>query len=64
MIIIDFFTRNYSTLQNLLKKTLWSSLIVIFNKISKPDIDMYFDYIVKILVREVEGKDNKLISIR
>ena len=55
MIVIDNLCKNYNIgLSNLNKKTIWETLTVLFLKVEKYDVDMYLDYIIDILIKELD----------
>ena len=55
MIVIDNLCKNYNVgLSNLNKKTIWESLTVLFLKVEKFDVEMYLDYIIDILIKELD----------
>ena len=61
MIVIDFLCKNYRIgLSNLNKKTIWEALSVLIIQINKCDVEMYLDYIVDILLDELENNLNSL----
>ena len=55
MIVIDNLCKNYNVgLSNLNKKTIWETLTVLFLKVEKFDVEMYLDYIIDILIKELD----------
>ena len=55
MIVIDNLCKNYNIgLSNLNKKTIWETLTVLFLKVEKFDVEMYLDYIIDILIKELD----------
>ena len=61
MIEIDHLCKNYNVgLSNLNKKTIWETLTVLFLKIEKYDVEMYLDYIIDILIKELDLNLNSL----
>ena len=55
MIVIDNLCKNYNIgLSNLNKKTIWETLTVLFLKVEKYDVEMYLDYIIDILIKELD----------
>jgi len=61
MIVIDNLCKNYNIgLSNLNKKTIWETLTVLFLKIEKYDVEMYLDYIIDILIKELDLNINSL----
>ena len=55
MIVIDNLCKNYNVgLSNLNKKTIWETLAVLFLKVEKFDVEMYLDYIIDILIKELD----------
>ena len=55
MIVIDNLCKNYNIgLTNLNKKTIWETLTVLFLKVEKYDVEMYLDYIIDILIKELD----------
>ena len=61
MIVIDNLCKNYNFgLSNLNKKTIWETLSVLFLKIEKYDVEMYLDYIIDILIKELDLNINSL----
>ena len=61
MIVIDNLCKNYNMgLSNLNKKTIWETLTILFLKIEKYDVEMYLDYIVDILIKELDLNLNSL----
>ena len=61
MIVIDNLCKNYNVgLSNLNKKTIWETLSVLFLKIEKYDVEMYLDYIIDILIKELDLNINSL----
>ena len=61
MIVIDFLCKNYRIgLSNLNKKTIWEALSVLIIQINKCDVEMYLDYIIDILLDELEKNLNSL----
>ena len=61
MIVIDDLCKNYNIgLSNLNKKTIWETLTVLFLKIEKYDVEMYLDYIIDILIKELDLNINSL----
>jgi len=61
MIVIDNLCKNYNVgLSNLNKKTIWETLAVLFLKIEKYDVEMYLDYIIDILIKELDLNINSL----
>ena len=61
MIVIDNLCKNYNIgLTNLNKKTIWETLTVLFLKIEKYDVEMYLDYIIDILIKELDLNINSL----
>ena len=61
MIEIDHLCKNYNSgLSNLNKKTIWETLTVLFLKIEKYDVEMYLDYIIDILIKELDLNLNSL----
>ena len=53
---IDYLCRNYKTLDNLIKKTLWSLLIILFKRIHKSEVEFYFEMFGEILIKELQSK--------
>ena len=61
MIVIDFLCKNYHNgLTNINKKVIWEALTVLFLKINKYDIELYIDYIIDILIKELDLNLNSL----
>ena len=61
MIVIDFLCKNYHIgLSNLNKKTIWEALSVLILQVNKCDVEMYLDYIIDILLNELENNLNSL----
>ena len=61
MIVIDNLCKNYNVgLSNLNKKTIWETLTVLFLKVEKYDVEMYLDYIIDILIKELDLNINSL----
>ena len=61
MIVIDNLCKNYNIgLSNLNKKTIWETLTVLFLRVEKYDVEMYLDYIVDILIKELDLNLNSL----
>ena len=61
MIVIDNLCKNYNVgLSNLNKKTIWEMLTVLFLKVEKYDVEMYLDYIIDILIKELDLNINSL----
>ena len=61
MIVIDNLCKNYNIgLSNLNKKTIWETLTILFLKIEKYDVEMYLDYIIDILIKELDLNINSL----
>ena len=61
MIVIDHLCKNYNVgLSNLNKKTIWESLTVLFLKVEKYDVEMYLDYIIDILIKELDLNLNSM----
>ena len=61
MIVIDNLCKNYNIgLSNLNKKTIWETLNILFLKIEKYDVEMYLDYIIDILIKELDLNINSL----
>ena len=55
MIVIDYLCKGYNFgLQNLNKKTIWECLAVLMLKIDKYDVEFYLDYIIDILIKELD----------
>ena len=53
--------KNYNIgLSKLNKKTIWETLTVLFLKAEKYDVEMYLDYIVDILIKELDVNLNSL----
>jgi hypothetical protein len=55
--MIDFMCLNYSKpyMTNMCKKTVWECLASMFSDVNKSEIEMYFDYIQKTVIKEIEG---------
>ena len=65
MIVIDNLCKNYNVgLSNLNKKTIWETLTVLFLKIEKYDVEMYLDYIIDILIKELDLNINSLCGFQ
>ena len=61
MIVIDNLCKNYNVgLSNLNKKTIWETLTILFLKVEKYDVEMYLDYIIDILIKELDLNINSL----
>ena len=61
MIVIDFLCKNYHNgLTNINKKVIWEALTVLFLKINKYDVELYIDYIIDILIEELDLNLNSL----
>ena len=61
MIVIDFLCKNYHNgLTNINKKVIWEALTVLFLKINKYDTELYIDYIIDILIEELDLNLNSL----
>ena len=61
MIVIDFLCKNYHNgLTNINKKVIWEALTVLFLKINKYDAELYIDYIIDILIEELDLNLNSL----
>lgn len=56
MAVIDYLCRNYNSgiLSNMNKKSIWESLGVLFLNIEKSEVEMYFEYIVDVLIKELD----------
>ena len=55
MIVIDYLCKGYNFgLQNLNKKTIWECLGVLMLKIDKYDVEFYLDYVIDILIKELD----------
>jgi hypothetical protein len=58
MIVIDYLCKRYNFgLQNLNKKTIWECLGVLMLKIDKYDVEFYLDYVIDILIKELDAYD-------
>mgnify|MGYP003302432733 CR=1 FL=1 len=57
MIVVDYLCKNYNSekLNNLCKKSIWEALTVLFLRIKTFDVEFYIDYIVDILIIELEN---------
>ena len=61
MTVIDYLCKNYHNgLSNLNKKTVWEALSVLMLQIDKSEVEFYLDYIIDILLSELENNLNSL----
>lgn len=61
MTVIDYLCKNYHNgLSNLNKKTVWEALNVLMLQIDKSEVEFYLDYIIDILLSELENNLNSL----
>ena len=58
---IDYLCKNYNLgLSNINKKSIWECLTVLFLKINKYDAELYIDYIVDYLIKDLDLNINSL----
>jgi hypothetical protein len=62
-LVSDYFNKNYSSLENIYKKTIWLALVVIFSKMKRHDLEFYIDLVKKLIIQEISGK-NKYKNFR
>ena len=59
-IVIDYYCKSISTLENLSKKSLWKCLTSLFLRLKKQDIEIYFELIGNHLFAEIKDNSKSL----
>jgi hypothetical protein len=57
--LTDFMCLNYNKpyMTNMCKKTVWECFTQMFSTLDKSEIDFHFDYLEKIVVKEIQGNN-------